>query len=182
MKGYPHLPEIFIAQEITALEDGGLSLDIWAMRRPTDKQTDPIHREIRARVRYLPEYLHDEPLRVLRSLVRAGCGLTLAAFALDLMRDPSRNRVRRFGQVCVLPTEMPTGTMRIHAHFIHTLASVARYSSLLTGLPWSVSAHAKDIWTSPDWELADKLAASDWAVTCTKVGLEASMISPLRAN
>lgn len=176
LKGYPRLSETFIAQEIKALEDGGLSLEIWAMRHPTDKHTHPIHREIRASVRYLPEYLHDEPLRVLRavlrSLVRAGFARALSAFARDLLRDPSRNRFRRFGQACVLATEMPAGTMRIHAHFIHTPASVARYGSLLTGLPWSVSAHAKDIWTSPDWELADKLVGSDWAVTCTKVGLE----------
>jgi glycosyltransferase involved in cell wall biosynthesis len=176
LKGYPRLSETFIAQEIKALEDGGLPLEIWAMRRPTDKRTHPVHGEIRARVRYLPEYLHNEPLRVLLAVLRCagrtGFVRAMAAFARDLMRDPSRNRFRRFGQACVLATEMPPGTMRLHAHFIHTPASVARYGSLLTGLPWSVSAHAKDIWTSQDWELADKLAASDWAVTCTRVGLK----------
>jgi glycosyltransferase involved in cell wall biosynthesis len=35
-----------------------------------------------------------------------------------------------------------------------------------------VSAHAKDIWTSPDWELQEKLADADWAVTCTRVGFD----------
>jgi glycosyltransferase involved in cell wall biosynthesis len=47
---------------------------------------------------------------------------------------------------------------------------VARYASLLTGLPWSGSAHAKDIWTLADWEKREKLAAIDWLVTCTEVG------------
>jgi len=37
-------------------------------------------------------------------------------------------------------------------------------------LPWSVSAHAKDIWTTPEWEKRDKLASAEWAVTCTEVG------------
>ena len=46
---------------------------------------------------------------------------------------------------------------------------MARYTSILTGIPWSVSAHAKDIWTSPNWELSEKLASCDWAVTCTSV-------------
>jgi glycosyltransferase involved in cell wall biosynthesis len=38
------------------------------------------------------------------------------------------------------------------------------------GLPWSISAHAKDIWTSPDWDLADKLDEAGWTVTCTASG------------
>jgi glycosyltransferase involved in cell wall biosynthesis len=33
-----------------------------------------------------------------------------------------------------------------------------------------VSAHAKDIWTSPDWEKREKLASAEWAVTCTAAG------------
>jgi glycosyltransferase involved in cell wall biosynthesis len=40
----------------------------------------------------------------------------------------------------------------------------------MTGKPWSVSAHAKDIWTTPDWEKREKLAGCDWLVTCTAVG------------
>ncbi len=40
----------------------------------------------------------------------------------------------------------------------------------MRGLPWSVSAHAKDIWTIPDWEKRDKLASAAWAVTCTSHG------------
>jgi glycosyltransferase involved in cell wall biosynthesis len=38
---------------------------------------------------------------------------------------------------------------------------------MLTGLPWSASAHARDIWTIPDWEKAEKLAATRWVATCT---------------
>ncbi|HZS70190.1 MAG TPA: glycosyltransferase family 4 protein, partial [Burkholderiales bacterium] len=55
-----------------------------------------------------------------------------------------------------------------HAHFLHTPASVARYAALLRELPWSGSAHAKDIWTTPEWEKREKLAACDWLVTCTR--------------
>jgi glycosyltransferase involved in cell wall biosynthesis len=41
----------------------------------------------------------------------------------------------------------------------------------MRGLPWSGSAHAKDIWTTPDWEVREKLAACRWLVTCTASGL-----------
>src|SRR5262249_24392489 len=66
--------------------------------------------------------------------------------------------------------ELPASVTRLHAHLLHTPASVARYAALMTGRPWSVSAHAKDIWTIPDWEKREKLAACAWLVTCRAAG------------
>src|SRR5213078_3767269 len=67
LKGYPRLSEAFIAQEIAALERRGLEILIVSLRRPTDDRLHPVHREIRAPIHYLPEYLLREPLRVLRA-------------------------------------------------------------------------------------------------------------------
>ena len=64
LKGYPRLSETFIAQEIHALERRGFELRLYALRHPTDTAVYPVHREIRAPVVYLPEYLGDEPRRV----------------------------------------------------------------------------------------------------------------------
>lgn len=174
LKGYPRLSETFIAQEMRTLEKRGLAIRILALRRPTDTRIHPVHREIEAPVGYLPEYLHEEPARVGRGLLRAarlpGFGRALRAFLRDLVREPTRNRLRRFGQGCVMAAELAVDIRRIHAHFIHTPASAARYAALMTGLPFSISAHAKDIWTSPDWDLADKLGEAEWCVTCTEAG------------
>lgn len=174
LKGYPRLSETFIAQEIHALEQRGLNLRIYSLRRPTDPTVHPIHREIASPVSYLPEYLHHAPYRVYRAWRRArslpGYRRALRTWLADLRRDATRNRVRRFGQACVLATELPPGVTRLHAHFLHTPGSVARYASLMTGLPWSCSAHAKDIWTIPAWEKREKLADLDRLVTCTAVG------------
>ena len=176
LKGYPRLSETFIAQELLGLERAGFQLELVAMRHPTDKKRHPVHDEIKAPVWYLPEYLHDEPWRVLKALwkVRALPGFRAAcrAFFADLGRDLSRNRFRRFGQAAVLVAEWPADAGWLHVHFIHTPASVARYASMISGTPWTVSAHAKDIWTSPDWELEEKLSHADWAVTCTRVGFD----------
>lgn len=171
LKGYPRLSETFIAQEIAALERLGLPILIASLRHPTDKQVHPIHREIQATVRYLPEYLYQEPIRVLRAWWRArrlpGYARARAQWLRDWWRDRSANRGRRFGQALVLATELPADVVRLHAHFLHTPASVTRYAAMMRGLPWSGSAHAKDIWTSPAWELREKLASCDWLVTCT---------------
>ncbi len=174
LKGYPRLSETFIAQEILALEQRGIPIEIWSLRHPTDKYRHPVHDEIKARVTYLPEYLYQEPLRVFRAVARCvarpGFGRALRQWVKDLIRDPTPNRGRRFGQACVLLAEMPGDVVRLHAHFLHTPASVAYYAHLISGTPWSCSAHAKDIWTSPDWDKREKLSRLDWLVTCTASG------------
>jgi glycosyltransferase involved in cell wall biosynthesis len=174
VKGYPRLSETFIAQEILALEQRGLDILIVSLRHPTDRVSHPVHREIRAPVRYLPEYLHDEPARVLRGWRWArrlpGYRAAWRGWLADLLRDPTPNRVRRFGQALVLAAELPADIRQLHAHFLHTPASVARYAAAIRGLDWSVSAHAKDLWTIPSWEKREKLASARWAVTCTEHG------------
>ena len=34
-------------------------------------------------------------------------------------------------------------------------------------LPWACSAHAKDIYTTPEWEIREKLEECEWLTTCT---------------
>ena len=171
LKGYPRLSETFIAQEIAELERRGLPILIASLRYPTDKRTHPVHAGIRAPLLYLPEYLRDEALRVLRAWWRVrglpGYRAARAIWLRDLWRDRTANRVRRFGQALVLASELPADVVRLHAHFLHTPASVTRYAATLRGLVWSGSAHAKDIWTTPAWDLREKLASCEWLVTCT---------------
>ncbi len=173
LKGYPRLSETFVAQEIAALERRGLAIAIVSLRQPTDQRRHPVHDEIRAPLLYLPEYLLLEPLRVFRSWLRARrlptYRQTRSLWLKDLRRDPTPNRIRRFGQALVLAAELPHDITHLHAHFLHTPASVARYTALLRGLPWSGSAHAKDIWTTPEWEKREKLESCEWLVTCTAV-------------
>ena len=151
LKGWPRLSESFIARELQALEARGLPLALFSLRRPTDAMTHPAHEAVAASVTYLPEYLHEEPLRVLKAFAKLrrtpGYRAAKALLRADWARDRSRNRLRRFGQALVLAAERPAGTRLLYAHFIHTPASVARYAAALTGLPFAVSAHARDIWT-----------------------------------
>ncbi|WP_282120749.1 glycosyltransferase family 4 protein [Ruegeria atlantica] len=180
VKGWPRLSETFIAQELVALQDAGHNFDIWSLRHPTDIKRHPLHDRFKGQVHYLPEYLYEEPDRVwaARHIAQTLPGYTEAykVWRSDLRRDPTHNRIRRFGQACVLAAELPEETQVMYAHFMHTPSSVARYAAIMRGLPWSFSAHAKDIWTSPDWEKAEKLQASThgaaFGATCTAIGAE----------
>jgi glycosyltransferase involved in cell wall biosynthesis len=176
VKGYPRLSETFIAQEILGLEQRGIRQLIVSLRHPTETKVHEINRRISADVLYLPEYLKDDPLRVRASRTWAqsqpGFARAWRAFRKDFARDPSANRRRRFGQACVLARELPGDIEWLHVHFLHTPASVARYTALIRGIGWSFSAHAKDIWTTPRWELREKLADAGWGATCTAANLE----------
>jgi glycosyltransferase involved in cell wall biosynthesis len=171
LKGYPRLSETFIAQEIRALEQRGLDIAIVSLRHPTDAKRHTIHAEIRAAVSYLPEYLYREPRRVLAAWWQVRRWPTYRSarrrWLADWRRDPTSNRGRRWGQALVLASELDSEVTHLHAHFLHTPASVARYTAMLRRLPWSCSAHAKDIWTIPNWEKREKLADCRWLVTCT---------------
>ena len=120
---------------------------------------------------YLLEYAGDAPARIAAAWRRVwrlrGYPSARRAFLADLRRELTRNWARRFAQACVLPAKLPADVRRLYVHFLHTPGSVARYAALITGLPWSTSAQAKDIWMTPDWEVRQKLGESDWTITCT---------------
>lgn len=180
VKGWPRLSETFIAQELLALEACGHEFEIWSLRFPTDKKRHPMHNQIKARVRYLPEYLYQEPLRIVSAYLKvrnqSGFKQAWQLFKKDFSRDRSSNRIRRFGQALVLAAELPENVNSLYAHFMHTPASVARYCAAIKQIPWSFSAHAKDIWTSPEWEKREKLDTrtygASFAATCTGSGAQ----------
>lgn len=176
VKGYPRLSETFIAQEILGLQRLGQVQTIVSLRHPTDTAVHPVHRAITADRLYLPEYLYQEPARVAAARDWARQLPTYQAvyalFRQDFRRDPTRNRWRRFGQACVLARELPADTGLLYVHYLHTPSSVGRYTAKLLGLPYAVSAHAKDIYTTPEWELREKLADLDWLATCTRANVD----------
>ena len=173
VKGFPRLSETFVARELAALEARGISFSLHALRNP-GADAALVDNPVRAQPQYLPEYLRDAPRTVAGALAAAvrlpGFSLAWRAFRLDLLSEFAAARVRRFGQACVLARQMPSSVRHIYAHFAHSPASVARYAALLRGIGFSISAHAKDIWTAPDWDLKHKLDEAAFVTTCNKAG------------
>ena len=67
LEAYPRPSEIFIAQEILAMERRGLVVAIISLRHPTRGRTHSTHDQIRAPIHYLPEFLYREFARVWRA-------------------------------------------------------------------------------------------------------------------
>ena len=176
LKGYPRISETFISNEIRLIERHGIPLHIFSMRRPRESFCHPSVREIRARVDYLPETIVS---RRLPELVRHN--LQLAARRPARYREALRltaRRLRRTRKAATLKHLLQAGYLvnhglahspvaHLHAHFAHSPTSVAMFAGLLSGLPFSFTAHAKDIYTSDPAQLREKLARAAFAVTCT---------------
>ncbi len=175
VKGFPRLSETFVARELQALEARGLRFSLHALRKPGGDAA-LVDNTVGALPQYLPEYLHEAPLAVARAFAKArrlsGFGAAWQAFRVDLRDEFARARARRFGQACVLAEQMPASVRHVYAHFAHSPTSVARYAALMRGIGFSVSAHAKDIWTAPDWDLKRKLTGAGFVTVCNKAGYE----------
>lgn len=175
LKGYPRISESFISQEIALLESLGLSVEIYSLRRPREFFTHGSVQRIRAPVTYLPEYVLPHLFTVLKpnlclcARLRTRYVRCLREALRRAVDRRTRATLRHFLQGGYLAWHCLMGrpVRHLHAHFCHTPTSVAFFASQLTGLPFSFTAHAKDIYTSDPDQLRHKMHHARFVVTCT---------------
>lgn len=176
LKGYPRISETFISNEILLLEQMGFRFHIFSMRKPRESFSHRSVSRIQATVDYLPE------------TILQGLGLFLASGARLASSRPTSFRAawrlvgRRFLRTrksASIKHLLQAGYLvdrllprypidRFHAHFAHSPTSVAMYAGVLSGMPFGFTAHAKDIYTSDPFQLAEKIDRADVVVTCTE--------------
>lgn len=171
---WPRLSMTFVAQELVGLEQEGL--DLWiATYGPPDKIRHPIHDQLKAPVHRLPNRGPGIG-RFLRAWqeVRHNPGYAAARklFWREFRNGRKRRRWRAFARGVILAAELPRNIRAIYVHFIGSSATVARYASMISGLPLAASAHARDIWTSSESDIRAKLAVMQWCTTCTTIGAD----------
>jgi glycosyltransferase involved in cell wall biosynthesis len=180
LKGYPRISESFISTEILLLESLGIPINIYSLRQPREPFSHDHVGKIKAPVLYLPEYVlpHWQILLQANASLRKRIGPHyLRCFRGAVRRALERKKLatlRHFLQAGYL---VATGLVdypirHLHAHFCHTPTSVALFASELTGIPFSFTAHAKDIYTSEPDQLSRKIERARFVVTCTKYNAE----------
>lgn len=176
LKGYPRISETFISNEILLLERMGFNIRIFSMRSPREKFSHASVRRIKARVDYLPEQFIDKRLpalcwhNVCQALRHPRSYALAARLAWRRWRRTRKSAtIKHLLQAGYLCHKLLRGSScrHLHAHFAHSPASVAMFTSLMSGLPFSFTAHAKDIYTSDPRQLAEKAAAAEFITTCT---------------
>ena len=173
LKMYPRFSETFIVNEILELERQGVDVRIYSLRKPDDGRFHASLARVKAGVIYVPQYPQMEPERVLAA--QELLILTHPAAYFKLLADVEARghpyAVKRFQQACVIAAHLlrqPVDAM--HAHFASSATRVANYVQRLIGLPYSFTAHAKDIYhqdVSPD-SLRGKIAAARFVMTVSE--------------
>ena len=186
LKGYPRISETFISNEILLLEQYGFPIHLFSMRRPRESFSHKSVNEIQAEVDYLPESLLLPLPRFLYhnlQLAKKRPRIYTRAFNTALRRF-SRTRkiatIKHLFQAGYLVHRLlpHRHIVHLHAHFAHSPASVAMFASQLSGLPFSFTAHAKDIYTSNQEQLTEKLLLARFVVTCTEYNRQYLMRLP----
>lgn len=171
VKRFPKISETFILQELLGLERQRFTLHIFSLFQPSDSVTHAAVQEVQAPVSYLQQLglgarlanpfrhlcmLFFHPLRYAATLRRV--------VAID---EPEKWQA--FWRAGILAQRLLAARIaHLYAHFIDMPVTVAELASSLSGIPFSISAHAKDIWLSPPPSLARKIRRAQFTVTCTE--------------
>jgi glycosyltransferase involved in cell wall biosynthesis len=189
LRSYPRLSQTFVLNEILALEQLGVSIQIFALTDPHEKSVQMQVNEVRAPVEYLEEAMQP---RAFGTMLRENfevarrhfTGYLRAVFyvvtnpAIDRGYTAS-NRWQCFLQaihlIYLLISEEQKPAKRIdhlHAHFAHDPTLIAYLTHCITGIPFSFTAHARDLYQVPEKVLLDRIQEASAVVTCCRANLD----------
>ncbi len=209
LKGYPRLSEAFITNEIYLLEKLGLRLHIFSIKKEEEWKRHEVVGKIQAPVTYLPPvpslteshfaaWLWDAVPKFAPShfqLFKRRPGAYVRTFwqALKMcfkyrsgaIWQPKKVYCKEFLQAGEIALQViKSGRVRhLHAHFCHGSANVAMFASRLAGVPFSFTAHAKDIYQTklnPGDLLPVKIHRAKFVATCT--GANQSRLQQISLN
>ncbi|HLQ07003.1 MAG TPA: glycosyltransferase [Nitrososphaerales archaeon] len=148
LKRYPRLSETFILNEILALEELGLRIKIVSIHY-ADTKTHKHARFIRAPVYYLPESIWPDLPQLLRAqghFMFIYPSRWIRSFSIMFRRHSTR-AVRHWLLAGLVARRLEgSNTSHIHAHFSTSPTTIAMISSVLLGLRYSMTCHAKDVY------------------------------------
>ena len=175
MKRYPRLTETFILNEIRAMERLGAQLHIFSLLPPELPPHHPMVSEVAAPIHSPPpegrakwatlarahgRMLAASPLRYAGAVLRAMLWSALSPTPLSVWKQFGRGGY-------VASTCRRAGIRHIHAHFANAPAATARFASLMSGIPFSFTAHAKDLYLTPPRVIQRRARAATFVATCT---------------
>jgi glycosyltransferase involved in cell wall biosynthesis len=202
LMGFPRVSETFIASEIHRVEQAGVPLRLFVIKPVEEKEQGhrhPVIDEIEAEPRYLPDSscltlpLHRWRPRHLKPFTpalrrvarRRPRGLARAAKTAlgQALRDrrtplsgPRKIYIKELLQAVALADRLLDApeVRHLHAHFAHGTTTVTWLAAQITGLPFSFTGHARDIYApqlNPKGWLQRKLLAARFVVTCTEANV-----------
>lgn len=162
LKMYPRFSETFIVTEILAREARGTDVRIYSMRPPVDPRFHGMLADVAAPVSYIPRVRSAESQWQSIGGAQSLPGWTRAL--PELLRADASDAAQA---IDVAHRALDDGVTHLHAHFASMATTIARLAALLADIPYSFTAHAKDLFhESVDRDdVARKIADADHVVT-----------------
>lgn len=173
LKMYPRFSETFIVNEILELERQGVDVRIYSLRKPDDGRFHPSLSRVKANVIYVPQYPQMEPERVraAHAALAAANPAAYAALRAEVEVVSQLYALKRFLQAGYIAAHLLKNPVdALHAHFASSATRVANFVTRLSGIPYSFTAHAKDIFheeVNPA-SLQRKIADARFVVTVSR--------------
>ena len=167
VKRFPRLSETFILNEFLELRRQGLAVELWAIMDPREARSHPEALELMPEVTYLQTASIISAWRAVARTIRRHPRGTARAIGWAVTRHSTaaaRNCVHAMALVDRLASGPPA---HVHAHFLHSPAAIAFIARKLTGQSYSVSGHAKDIYTTLPENLVMRCRDAEFVTTCT---------------
>jgi glycosyltransferase involved in cell wall biosynthesis len=165
VKGWPRLSETFIAQEILGLQALGYDIQILAEKRgnPVDYggiKVDSLD------VTYIPRPIWLRPLALGYALFRLHQQNKLCPLLKKIIYVNFNKKWRLLGKALWVYAHQSKADV-VYAHFLHDAGTLAWILSQMQDIPLTISAHAKDIYTTPTCDIRTKIEQCTFLVTCT---------------
>lgn len=166
---FPKLSETFVLGDLLALENRGVRLRVFSLRRPAGELAHDAVDRLQAPVDYLPEIAgraRKLMLRAIRGALFLNDPRRYATAMAEIYASPDYS-AQRLQQALLLARYLQgLGAPPLYIHFAHKPATVGRFAALLLGTQFAVSAHAVDVWTTPVRELRVKLRDAEVVLCC----------------
>jgi glycosyltransferase involved in cell wall biosynthesis len=189
LRSYPRLSQTFVLNEILALEQIGVSIQIFALTNPHEKTVQMQVNQVRASIQYLDEAVQSRAFEAMlrenfevarRHLKGYFWGLFYIAINKQIDQGYTvSNRWQCFLQAVhfiylLILEEQKTGKRidHLHAHFAHDPTLIAYLVHHITDIPFSFTAHARDLYQVPEKVLMDRIQDARAVVTCCGANLE----------
>ncbi len=166
LKRYPRLSETFITRELLELEAIGCRLGVDSLMPQEDGPRHADVDRVRAEIRYLPRHPKLTDRVILVAHLRNGMRRPLrwSRLAVTARRKGGWWQFLQAGLVADRVKRESFDSL--HAHFATAAADVARDASALSGRPFTITAHAKDIYHDDNaGSLPDRVRGAATVVT-----------------
>jgi glycosyltransferase involved in cell wall biosynthesis len=168
VKRFPRLSETFILNEFLELRRQGLPVDLFAIMDPKERSAQPEALAVVPEVTYLQTGRLRAELPAAWHAARRYPRGTLRAVGWTVTRH-TRAAARNLLHALVLLDRLADGPpAHLHAHFLHSPAALAFIAAKISGQPYSLTGHAKDIYTTLPENVRMRCGRARFVTTCTE--------------